>query len=460
MVIHGIGEQRPMKTVRSFVESVWLQDGSLEVCAADGEKSIWLGPDARLASNELVRITTNRLCVRDADGTRSRKGPRTDFFELYWQHLMGANRWSHIFGWMIPLLMRPRQRVPPALHTAWWTAWGLLGVLGVCVADFFIAQNLGRGPFEVVFGQTLGLFLRGSFAFSSSILGWVGAQTVLRYVGDAARYLDDAPGNVEVRQAIRGEGLRLLRALRDSGEYDRIVIVGHSLGAVIGYDLVRFLWAETDSPPLPRRDAGHPLARVEAAAEALHVRPGPQTRAAFLAAQSAYANHLRRCERGDPPCSAWPITDLVTLGAPLTHADVLLAESREDFERLVAERGLPTCPPVMETVDGERRFTYRRRATDGEEGRWQAHHAAPFGAVRWTNLYFPYDGRLRGDLVGGPVAPLFGPGVVDVPVRSSRVGGLSCHTHYWTADANIGEHIVELRRALDLGQQRLNDALP
>jgi hypothetical protein len=38
------------------------------------------------------------------------------------------------------------------------------------------------------------------------------------------------------------------------------------------------------------------------------------------------------------------------------------------------------------------------------------HHAAPFAVTRWTNLYFKSGvGGLAGDIVAGPVAPLFGP---------------------------------------------------
>ena len=63
---------------------------------------------------------------------------------------------------------------------------------------------------------------------------------VLYWVGDAARYLSPSPSNIALRQQIRAEGLRLLRHLHRSREYARIVIVGHSLGSVIGYDPVSY----------------------------------------------------------------------------------------------------------------------------------------------------------------------------------------------------------------------------
>jgi hypothetical protein len=36
----------------------------------------------------------------------------------------------------------------------------------------------------------------------------------------------------------------MLEALHDKDEYDRIVIVGHSLGSVIGYDITTHAWGE------------------------------------------------------------------------------------------------------------------------------------------------------------------------------------------------------------------------
>jgi hypothetical protein len=88
----------------------------------------------------------------------------------------------------------------------------------------------------------------------------------------------------------------------------------------------------------------------------------------------------------------------------------------------------------------------------GSDGQWQLHHAAPFAAVRWTNIYDPARFVLCGDVISGEVAPVFGPGVLDVDLRRKR--GQSwrfSHTRYWTVSARgRQEHIKELRDALDL----------
>jgi hypothetical protein len=59
------------------------------------------------------------------------------------------------------------------------------------------------------------------------------------YLGDAARYFRNSPANVAVRRAIRKEAVETLERLHTSGLYDRIIIVAHSLGCVVSYDMLR-----------------------------------------------------------------------------------------------------------------------------------------------------------------------------------------------------------------------------
>ncbi len=429
-----------MEAVRAFVHAVWTTDRSLDVMAKDGERRAWIRPDPRFGSHEMARIRTNRQALRpDAEG-RLRPGPATDFFELYWQHLMGETHWQHVVGWLRPLLLRRPRQVPRALRPAWWTAWGLLGVAAVLTVDGFVAARLGAGLLDGYFGP-MASGLRAALAASVTLAGAAGTRLVPS-LGEAARYLDDAPGNVLARRAIREHGLGLLRSLHTSGDYDRVVVVGHGLGSVIAYDIVRLFWAERELEVEALRRRTGILRAVEEAAAALHAGPTADDQRRFLELQRRFCLALR--DEG-----AWCITDLVTLGSPLTYAPVLLARDEEELRRLIAERGLPVCPPVLEQVDGKARFTYRYTGDDGVR-RWRPHHGAVFAAVRWTNLYFPYEGWFRGDPIGGPVRPHFGPGVIDRPVRSSRVRGLGCHKHYWRLDDNVGPHILELRRALDL----------
>ena len=84
---------------------------------------------------------------------------------------------------------------------------------------------------------TSGIFATIILTLLSAII----SKFLFNYLGDAGRYLDPAPRNIAERQAIREDGIKLLKKLHESKKYNRIVIVGHSLGSVIGYDLVKFL---------------------------------------------------------------------------------------------------------------------------------------------------------------------------------------------------------------------------
>lgn len=80
-------------------------------------------------------------------------------------------------------------------------------------------------------------------------------------------------------------------------------------------------------------------------------------------------------------------------------------------------------------------------------------HAAVFAPTRWTNLYFPCAWTLKGDVVGGPLQPVFGAGIRDIPVTTTIQGGLLNHTHYWEMPgepATAPVHIQVLRAALNL----------
>ena len=53
------------------------------------------------------------------------------------------------------------------------------------------------------------------------------------YLGDAARYFRNSPANVAVRRAIRKDAVDTLDQLHRSRDYDRIIVVAHSLGTAV-----------------------------------------------------------------------------------------------------------------------------------------------------------------------------------------------------------------------------------
>src|SRR5262249_24245572 len=93
ILIHGIGEQRPMETIRSFVAAAWSQDGEVH---GKRDAQIWSKPDDISESFELRRLTTDF----------SKAGERVDFFEYYWAHLMSGTELIDVGDWILGLISR------------------------------------------------------------------------------------------------------------------------------------------------------------------------------------------------------------------------------------------------------------------------------------------------------------------------------------------------------------------
>ena len=405
-----------MDTLRGFVRAVWTTDESVRNPYVPDQ--VWSKPDNVSQNYELRRLTT-------AEG---KQGKRTDFFELYWADLMEATEVKHLTAWLKVLLLRSPRRVPAQLQGLWWTIAVLTAAVPLSVLLWYF------GLIEIS-GKWMSI-LSGA----GSLLWLLASGLLLNYAGDAARYLHVSPPNIKRRRLIRDAGLQLLQRLHDSGEYDRIILVGHSLGSVIGYDILTHLW--------PRFNTGHAAAvrggssvpdPLEVLAAKSNLTPDE-----YHAAQPAYADQLRQAG------NRWLITDFVTLGSPLAHASFLLARQPEEFAAKKTERELPVCPPVLETVKNQARFCYPL------DKAWVPNHAAVFAPTRWTNLYFPCRWTIRGDVIGGPMQPTFGSGVKDIAVETSIKGGLLTHTDYWSfpndwrQPAPAPEHISVLRRALRL----------
>lgn len=424
VLIHGIGEQVPMDTLRGFVETVWVKDSTLRWPNVPNEA--WSKPDEMSRNFELRRLTT----------AKNRDGVQTDFFEFYWAHLMEGTKLSHVWAWAKLLLLRTPSRVPQQLRPVWWFLVILGGLLVAAWINHFLREEPAWAKWLWMLAHAVWLVVAGFLVY---------------YAGDAARYLHIAPPNIEKRRLIREGGVKLLQTLHEAKEadgtrkYGRIILVGHSLGTVIGYDILTHLW--------PRYNAGHASrdsTKTTQALDALEKLAREDTKTTdfaekYQAAQSAYLEELQA--QGN----RWLVTDFVTLGSPLAHAELLLARKTTEFERKKREREFPICPPFLEDITDDgvkaKKFTFKPGQT------WLPHHAAVFGPTRWTNLYFPCRGVLWGDLIGGPMSPAFGTGVRDIVVKTKLRLGIFSHTLYWSfpetaAEGDVPSWIGDLREAL------------
>jgi len=392
VLLHGIGEQRPMATLRSFVESVF-------------GKSYHSKPDR---PSELFEV--RRLDVKF-------EGSNVHCYELYWAHHMTSSTATHIIRWLL------RQRQIPwaelkkmAMYSGKGERFYTTILRATLVASLFAIM--------VVFGAIY--LIENNPFFTTGLVGFVvlvstylirqGSRwafgRMVEVVGDAARYLDSTPANVDVRQKIRAECVQFLRKLNeaDDPDYSRIVVIGHSLGSVIAYDALKLLWAESKQhATIPATD------EIEKRLDKLYGNPPDNL------AQRELFNELqvrKGCilEFFSAKGRRWKISDFITVGSPLVHTPVLLTTSLEEFEDLKKQRELPTCPPEKDW--------------DGKYCRWfdasgfKFHHAAVFAPVKWTNFFFP------SDPIGGELKQLFGTGIDDIKLNSPK-NSWKDHIRYW-----------------------------
>jgi len=407
-----------MDTLRAFVAAVLPEPQS------DRIKFLSV-PDQMSESFELRRLL--------APQTRSR--PITDFFEYYWAYQVCGTQFRHLAAWLKMLLFRKPWNVPRRLISIWVMTWVL--VVAIAIASLRLAPLLSGPPDQR--DITVRIL---SWVFSVLLLPLV-SGFAFGYLGDAARYLSPTPQNIAVRHRIRRDGVQLLRKLHRCGKYDRILVVGHSLGSVIGYDILKHYWQEVNNVHgSPLRVEQSSLENVEHAASLLDSSlDGAGHLQQFRSQQRELWLEQRRL--GNP----WLVTDLVTVGSPLSHAAILLANTPAELRQRQGEMELPMSPPKRNL---DRKFAYRVNYDVQNQRRTLRvlHHAAMFACTRWTNIYFP------GDFVAGPVAPVFGLGVEDKIVRDSWVSSTPLsHTRYWprsVTGAKLGDAVNAIREALDL----------
>lgn len=444
IVIHGMGEQRPMDTIWGVVKALWTCDPDITERRTDG---VYAKPDPTTGSFELRRITTRRVPLED--GLRK----RADFFEFYWAHLMTGNSLQSVVKWASSLLIRRPSSVPNRLVFPW-----LVGLVLLISATMLVAlagaEAWAPGLLKAASLPAIPSWIFLLAAALTSLFGIGAARWLVPVAGDAARYLSPLPDNVEARQKIREAGIDLLNKLHESDQYDRIILVCHSLGCVIGYDILNHAWGRLSSTDLldrhPQQSAAmDALTALErAAGELRHAAPQEigQARIRYRAAQRAY--HKALAARGPRTAPIWLVSDFVTLGCPLSKADVLLAKNAAEFEDLKRRREAPSSPPWFEKDDRKnKRFRFSYPTDDASR---IPHHATVFAPVVWTNVYFDNFLIAFGDIVSGAVAPLFGRGVLDIRLR---VGAPRFrHLDYWKNPTTDPPEpwIKALRRAVNL----------
>ncbi len=415
--IHGIGEPRAMASINQFARTVLPEP-------EEGDWQYRSSPEE--SSPEFRRLEAKTEWKWKGANDEYSPTNCVDFFEYYWGDKVTNTTIRDVIIWIKRLLFNK----PTSTLLPWWlVSWGVIfiGLIAAILGIFDPLVSLSRSD---SFGVGLLSFL---------ILGSLHTILIL-YLGDAARYLEPNPGNISSRTQIKDGGADLLQKLMEKrtsqGEqyYDRLVVVGHSLGSVIAYDIIRRLWEikywkEYDSDP-PKHDQ-----------QALHdlkdnckfTKEDITKNRNIL--KTYQKQQLRLWQELKVLGSSWIITDLITLGSPLAHGDFLIPNRNER----IRTGEFPTNPPKPYPNMGGQ-WWFKVRSPSLSRGSFEPYvvgQTGVFAFTRWTNLYFPTRLGVLGDFLGGRLGPLFGYGILDQAVSSSnplRKNTPWAHTSYLSGD--------------------------
>ncbi|WP_442587224.1 hypothetical protein ACSBL2_14375 [Pedobacter sp. AW31-3R] len=428
VVIHGMGEQRPMETLRSFVDGVHarlIADDPNEATAIVRSK-----PDSIGDIYETVRLSMSKA----KGGSR----PRTDFYEFYWAHNMRGTQFKHMFIWLRKVVFRRVSQVPAHLKKLWYTIWGLM-ILSALTGYFIYPAVV-----HVKVNPVISAALAALFPLALPMLISTVRVNFLNYLGDVARYFTPFPDNISERSNIRRQGIQFLKKLHDiqtQEKVDRIIVVAHSLGAVVAYDLLRLLWTEHNTVYDHTINKDQPAMKVMD--DYANGKPGLTNTNLQVFQDAQFELWKEQQSIGNK----WLISDFITLGAAVNSVDYFMVTNQK-IDKMIVERELPVCPPALDSLD--QRICYKSYPPYGYNGSYVQvdllNHGALFAVVRWTNIFY------SSDFVGGPMQRVFGKGIKDVKVPRNSLwcypGG---HNAYWDkADKNNA--LTQIVEAMKLSQ--------
>jgi hypothetical protein len=164
--------------------------------------------------------------------------------------------------WLVDLTQKAKRKTAEASHRVRFVGpliWLLImmAVLAAILVGLLIIWHVlshgGLAPpapavwRQWVMGLSGSIWWWGPFVWIVVYLAsWRARWFLLEYAGDSAIYVWSHKLNQfhETREAIRDCSLRKVRAIYESGNYDRILLAGHSLGSVIAYDTLNRLIIE------------------------------------------------------------------------------------------------------------------------------------------------------------------------------------------------------------------------
>jgi hypothetical protein len=399
IVVHGMGNQMPMSTIREFAENVNVKGTRL-----------YSSPDRIVGDLE-----TRRLSFKDNN---------IDYYEFYWAHLMQEPTSLNVWKWTFKLLFlktvsdRARKMVYTLRIIFFSIIFTLLSLL------FIKLKNVTAD--QINFEKTIiyGIMILAAYKLLVLFFRAVSSTTILQSIGDVVKYTLPTPQNIDVRNSIRNKGIEMLNKLhevKDSDKdpkYNEIIVVGHSLGSIVAYDMLTFLFPKYHN--INTYDEKISQEDVTKFAKDYYDKPIEEFDLnKYQEDQIKISKSYRQFKM------PWRVSNFITMGSPLTHAVMVMANSKHEFYKRKMIREFPTCPPVPDINDDNKCFF-----NFTEDKYLRPHHAALFALTRWTNIYF------SNDYIGGNLSSEFGIGIRDIELKSQngfvkKYLPFASHTSYW-----------------------------
>lgn len=232
LVIHGIGEQRPFETLDGYARGVIDEFR---------DRGAAFSIEHRIAESTAGGSGWTESFVRLQENGSDNA---VDIHECYWAYLTEQKAsLRDIWNWLALTAIATARyyRENEALQRAYEERRKQRGasVFRFPIYRFLFAA-LTIYPLIWLAGKLIPRAIRTLVAKAMRPLG---TQVIVGYVGDVAIYTttDEKSKFFPIRSKILEVSQALLESLLADGRYDRVVLVGHSLGSVIAYDTLNRL---------------------------------------------------------------------------------------------------------------------------------------------------------------------------------------------------------------------------
>lgn len=222
VVIHGIGGHEPFQTLDTFVRGFW------EVLKKHNDP---------LKIRWQHRLLRHQEWIENYVSLTAEGKPALDFYEYYWDcYMVHKIVIDDVLDWL--------NRASAGAKSFYKKMEEVAKRHDQAGIDLFRDGEFSIGAYLIVLGW-LGRILRLFSLMHVPKAAWI-VKPMLKFVskfivgllGDIVIYTwtDARSKNYETRQKVLGGAVEQLKLLLKNSDYQRIIVVGHSLGSIIAYD--------------------------------------------------------------------------------------------------------------------------------------------------------------------------------------------------------------------------------